>query len=173
MIYRFAIVTSKNVKGSYEIHNNGGRPFIVNVDCCGPKKIDVVDSRTGSIVLDLRSIQRAFVPKGAILNSRAHIPELDGNTILVHSKDSEYYWIGNRGIRKFNFPEPIVDFKSPIGNNDVPYPFAISERFCFLLLAQEVLYLHTIRNIENPYFEWYANRESFTSFTINMTIIVD
>ena len=54
-------------------------------------------------------------------------PEFDGNSILIHVHENEYIFVGHR-IFSFRPAFPIVDFKSPVGNNDVPYPYALASR---------------------------------------------
>lgn len=54
-----------------------------------------------------------------------------GNTILVKLKDNSYIWIGVR-IFLFRCDDEIISFHSPIGNNDYPYPWALSTTNVFL-----------------------------------------
>ena len=46
-----------------------------------------------------------------------------GNSILLHLKANRYMFIGST-IYEFDSYEPIVRFVSPVGNSDVPYPYA-------------------------------------------------
>lgn len=52
-----------------------------------------------------------------------------GNSILFHISDSTYIYVGH-AIVKFNTHknEKILEYYSPIGKGDVPYPFAIGEK---------------------------------------------
>ena len=47
-----------------------------------------------------------------------------GNSILIKTIDNKYVWIG-RTIYSFDPLAEITEFYSPIGNNGIPYPYAI------------------------------------------------
>ncbi len=50
-------------------------------------------------------------------------PKFSGNSILIHEKDHNYVLIGEK-IIEFTTEVRIDEFVSPVGNNDVPYPWA-------------------------------------------------
>jgi len=77
--------------------------------------------------------------------SEADGTEYDGNTILLQVSEYSYIWVGNK-VLKFMAYEKIVDYKSPVGNNQVPYPWAVDVRgWVYLFLESTV-----ISNIGNP-----------------------
>jgi hypothetical protein len=61
-----------------------------------------------------------------------------GNSILLHITGTRYIFIGIY-IYEFESPEPIIEYVSPIGNNDVPYPFAKSANETFLMVEDAVI----------------------------------
>jgi len=64
----------------------------------------------------------------------------NGNSILVQPNDSkrEYIFIG-MVITKFKTDTPIQAFYSPVGNNVVPYPFALSNDCIYLFSEDKVI----------------------------------
>ena len=67
--------------------------------------------------------------------------EFDGNTILLNIGAGMYVHVGGRVIL-FKAQSPIVEFHSPVGNNDVPYPYAVDrDRRCYLLIENTVISL--------------------------------
>lgn len=63
----------------------------------------------------------------------------DGNCILVHVKNFTYISIGE-SIYEFQSKDKIIRFESPVGNNDVPYPWAADNSDnVYLLLEKKVI----------------------------------
>lgn len=52
-----------------------------------------------------------------------------GNTLLIKINKKKYIYIGNMNIYEFTFPEPIIHYISMMGNNDIPEPLAITEKY--------------------------------------------
>ena len=64
--------------------------------------------------------------------SGGHGKEFDGNSILVQCSTRKYVCIESQ-IYSFESPQ-IISYTSPVGNNDVPYPVAETEkRYLFML----------------------------------------
>jgi hypothetical protein len=134
----------------YQIHDNGGRPFSVRV--IGNQCIinDNYDSNREILRFDCLSV---MVGNG----SSAH--EL-GNTILLHLKNKEYVFIGPE-IYSFRSESQIVKYESPVGNNDVPYPYAVNADNDIFLLSENVIIMHNekvnerMKNYKNPYDYYY------------------
>jgi hypothetical protein len=89
----------------------------------------------GPLLFDFKRTNKVFIGKslpGPFVDDAG--PDCDGNTILVKpTSENEYIYIGD-GIKEFKTNEPVVHYQSPIGNNDVPYPFAITESYIYLML---------------------------------------
>lgn len=56
-----------------------------------------------------------------------------GNSILVQVSKMKYAYIGSV-MYSFTSRDPIVEYWSPVGNNDVPYPVAFSKLYAFFML---------------------------------------
>lgn len=93
-----------------------------------------------------------------------------GNTILVELRcvqphlaadQNTYIWIGNRGVLKFTTNHPIVEFESPMGNSDVPYPWAKDSIGNYYLMLDGVMLVNNdnleekILEDDDPYNYYY------------------
>ena len=85
--------------------------------------------------------------------SKGYGKEFDGNTILVKLSDKRYIYIGD-GISEFTSLHKIVDYQSPVGNNDVPYPYAIDEKDNYYLMLESVI-IHFKKKEDDPYEKYY------------------
>ena len=68
--------------------------------------------------------------------SGGHGDKFDGNSILLRigsQNEYRYVFIGSE-IYEFNTDEKITTYISSVGNNCVPYPYAVSENFCYCML---------------------------------------
>ena len=54
--------------------------------------------------------------------------QFDGNTLLLECENSEYVYIFRLEIFKFKTGDKIIDYISLIGNNKIPYTFAVGEK---------------------------------------------
>jgi hypothetical protein len=86
-------------------------------------------------------------------------PEFDGNSILLKIHEKEYVFIGYQ-IYSFKTKNEIVSFVSPVGNNDVPYPYAIDDKdnYYFLLGGDEytgILRIDDDSKPDDPYRYFY------------------
>ena len=153
----------------YEIHDNGGTPFKVE-DLGGSVAItmQIVNddwSESGSYIPLYRKRYRAIFPGKKVANWPADIKRLYpwkssdvGNTVLLHLGGSRYMYIGET-IYEFNTGgDRILDYYSPIGNSDVPYPFAVGEHKTYLML-ERVAYPRTLLDpmATDPYMQHYGH----------------
>lgn len=139
-IHRWSKYNDKvSVKGKkYLIHDNGGRPFLVNINGKDvsifklPKGVEEDRNTSKSdyteLVKEYRGVKKVFIgksvkPKDYTAYYAAWGKEFDGNTILIEIKDKRYCLVAER-IVEFSTKDSIENFESPIGNNDVPYPLA-------------------------------------------------
>lgn len=81
--------------------------------------------------------------------------DFDGNTILLHINTNTYLFIGSE-IFFFESFYPIKKYVSPVGNNDVPYPYAVDELNNYYLLIENVVMRDETRTLEDPYDVYYA-----------------
>ena len=55
----------------------------------------------------------------------------DRNTLLLECENNEYVDISGLEIFKFKTDDKIIDYISLIGNNMIPYTFAVGEKYTF------------------------------------------
>lgn len=139
---------------TYYTHNNGGRPYKVNVDT-SVKRIQVhassndhenPDEETYEECVCNEEYNTIFIGKSKrnamTTFSGGGGKDFAGNTILIKriTGDNEYVYIGER-VLIFHTYSPIVKYESPVGNNDVPYPYAIDTFGNYYLLIENVVLL--------------------------------
>ena len=142
----------------FDIHNNGEISFKVEIN---DNAVEVF-SNHGNTPLMKWNAKRIFIGESPMNKmtacSGAYGPNFLGNSILLELGDNQYEFIG-KTIFSFSSFAPIVDFVSPIGNNDVPYPYATdSDGNIYLLIEAVVLKGNNVPN-EEPYSYYYKNSE--------------
>lgn len=93
-------------------------------------------------LMTFESPRRVFIGESPLNNmtefSGGDGPDWDGNTILVNDHDDHYVCI-MANIFEFTTLAPIVEYVSPIGNNGVPYPYAIDQAGNYYLMLEKVI----------------------------------
>jgi hypothetical protein len=85
-----------------------------------------------------------------------------GNTLLFKIDKDTYMYIGEK-INLFTLlDDEIVDYKSPVGNSDVPYPYAVGKKNTYLMI--EDVYIKNSEKTGDPYKQYYT-----ADFPINKT----
>ncbi len=150
---------------TFLIHDNGGRPF----------KVVVTDDRVCvyyEIVGNDVSVRQYSDVAALTINAHEvfvgadHNADNKGNSILVRYGDEpcSYVFIGET-IFIFRTLAPILNYHSPIGNSDVPYPYAIDCDDNYYLLTENVVLLNQPNLQDNwpsgttaadPYAYYYA-----------------
>lgn len=151
-VYRWIpIHETRKAKGvkSYEIHDNGGRPFVVEVNP-SKKVVDVFlnefiedsDKYTKGKLILHTAYSNIFIGEDKTPEYKYKTSEMKnkGNTILLQVSGSKYIYIGE-SIKSFETHggEKINKYYSPIGNSDVPYPYAIGETHTYFMLDMETI----------------------------------
>jgi hypothetical protein len=86
----------------------------------------------------------------------------DHNSILIKITDVEYVYVGSE-IYSFKTKTPIINYYSPLGNNDVPYPVAYGENEVYFMCDYEYVTFQqmktpcTARGSADMYNEYYGN----------------
>lgn len=126
----------------YLTHNNYYRAYKVKVT---DNKVDVFFHTGNELYTPLFSYnpERIFIGKSPLNSmtsfSGGHGPAFDGNSVLLHIEDDKYVYIGHV-IYEFRSQNKIIDYISPVGNNCVPYPYAIDcEGKHFMLLEYSTI----------------------------------
>ena len=74
-----------------------------------------------------------FCPMTESSGAANNSSEFDGNTLLLEFEDNEYVYISGLEIFKFKTDDKIILYKSLIGNNSIPYTFAVGEKYTYFL----------------------------------------
>ena len=154
---------------TYFIHDNGDRPFKVLIN---DNIVKVYDNTSHILTFFPNKIfigESKLNPKTKF--SGGHGDEFLGNSILLEidaDEDGyEYEFIG-QSIFSFHTIGKIVTYESPVGNNDVPYPYAIDEFGNVFLLIEDIVLIDNeqireiIQNEKDPY-DYYYSLEMITA----------
>lgn len=171
-VYSKTMKKSKKVSRGgkeYQIHDNGGRPFCVVV-YSSKKKVEVYlnewigDVETGSIVKGKKIFEtpytKIFIGDNDLPYPDAESPKgVDtGNSILVNVSGSKYIHIG---IEIYSFEtrdkEKIIHYYSPMGGNDVPYPYAVGENYTYFLLDYTTVPNEVLDLSKDGYTQYYGH----------------
>jgi len=128
----------KGVK-TYEIHNNGTRPFVVEDDGKVATVFKTVYAKgADAYTLGKQVVYQAY-KKIFVGDNDLKISMYDrkgrgkGNSILLQISANKYMYIGHT-IYTFESLDIIQAYYSPIGNSDVPYPWAIGTSHTYFML---------------------------------------
>jgi hypothetical protein len=145
------------------IHDNGGRPYTV-FDKDGLVEIytnefnENKDRILGKLILK-QKYKKIFLGHQIHKEPNKYkILHTLGNTILLHISSNKYLFMGGiAGIYTFETADNdiIKDFSSPIGNSDVPYPFAIGEKYTYLLIKNLFIPNDNLDMTKDPYAQYY------------------
>lgn len=146
---------------SYLIHNNREIPFCVYVS---PEEKEVVVyakdcELCGLHVRHIESFKpkKIFVgksPKNSMTEySGAFGPDFDGNTFLLDMGNNTYVHIGSF-IYSFTAQNEIIEFVSPVGNNKLPYPYAIDTENNYYFLLEFAMLKIDVKP-DDPYNYYY------------------
>lgn len=157
--YKKIRIATKGFK-KYFTHDNGGRPFLVYVNK-NKKEVQIYkqlekdyyipwsdwednDNKNAWMYIQLVAKYKSseiFIGKSPLNKmtefSGGHGERFDGNSILLKIGKDRYVHIGSH-IYEFSTPnDKIVKYYSPVGNNDVPYPFAYGEKNVYFMLDEK------------------------------------
>lgn len=149
-------------KNGYAILDNGGVPFNVKIKGAlveiykntydyGKERLTkymefILTYNTEKVFIG-RSIKNEMTEF-----SGAYGPKYDGNSILLQLKN-QYIYIGTE-IYSFVPLAPIKTYVSPVGNNEVPYPYAIDIKNNYYLMNGNVIILNT-KLTKDPFDYYY------------------
>ena len=161
--------TRKQQKGKlYKVHDNGGRPFFVEIQgntVSVSKNMDTFEIVNGKFVdistppkhLFTKKADKIFIgkksPTGGYDGLKAS--QAEGNSILL-KLGSNYMFIGHE-IYEFSpvLGDTIEAYYSDIGNNDVPYPYAVGKTHIYIMLnkvAVEKTYFDMKKDIYQQFY---------------------
>jgi hypothetical protein len=157
---------------TYEIHDNGGRPFFVEI---AGMQVNVYKNMNEWVLQDKQFVElvkprkhlfeftanEIFIgkksPKGGYDGLKPK--EAEGNSILLHVGE-KYVFIGHE-IYEFSprAGDTIEKFYSDVGNNDVPYPYAVGTTHIYILL-DKVAVEKSFFNMKNDIYRQYYDAEN-------------
>ena len=99
--------------------------------------------------------------------------EFDGNTLLLECEDNEFVYTSGIEISKFKTDDKTIDYISFMGNNMIPYTFAIGEKNTYFISTHykfiennkidEGTLLNTTNNNLDP-FDYHLEKYGQNSF---------
>ena len=140
----------------YFIHDNHIRPFRVEIN---ESKIQIFKEQSSEKICSFDNVDKIFIGKSP-LNEMTRFSggsgdDFDGNTILIHLGGLRYVFIG-RQIYTFTSESEIQKYVSPVGNNDIPYPYAVDQIGQYYLLEEDIIVTDILPDdAENPYSALY------------------
>lgn len=165
----------------YMIHDNYARPFIV------------IDDDMNKIVKIFKTDETEFILETKYEKLFTGEPFLDiyhdlytfesGNTVLIYLGGYKYMHVG-MCIYSFETEEGddnlIYDYVSPIGNNDVPYPYAISKNRIYLMAENIIIDTSSIEKQNlvmndsiDPYCLYYDYGSKLNTRTLQYVILCE
>ena len=156
----------------YHIHDNGGRPFTVEIEndeVMVSVKDDVMDRYKKFVTYKPQKIFIGTDWKEISEKSQDHRDYFDGNSFLLHISDLDYVYIGSM-IYTFRAENLITEYVSRVGNSDVPYPHAIDLNGNVYLTIEDVILLNcdkmknfVKRNPDKDYYDYYYSNNKMIS----------
>lgn len=148
----------------YTIHDNGGEPFVV-VDLGERVAIykNKFDQQTEEYSVDKKLMdvpyKKIFVGDND-MGYPGYAPkgEGKGNSILLQLTKEKYMFIG-WNISTFDIVkgDEIIKYYSPIGNSDVPYPFAVGRKYTYLMIENVYLPNEVLDFSNDVYGHYYGH----------------
>ena len=155
---------------TFYIHDNYSKPFMVTIDNKLVKvykyNFDADDYGRGP-VLEVKA-DNIFIGKSP-RNKMTEYSEgfgenFDGNTILVNVGNS-YIFIG-RVMKMFKALSKITKFISPVGNSDIPYPYAIDTKGNYYLFNENVILTKMDKGYKDGPYDYYYDTRLITKNTV-------
>jgi len=154
----------------YFVHNNGGRPYKIGkkgdtvyvykqIENEGNEYDAPLEYTLAPVLIVI--VKKMFVGKSPRNQqtefSKRYGPQFNGNSILLKINETNYIYVGHT-IYSFKSKSPIIKYVSPVGNSDVPYPYAIDKNGEYYLLIEDVI----LKNVPkaqkyNPYNYYYLH----------------
>ena len=135
----------------FETLDNGGTPFVVRIrdgNVYVYKNILITEHRNPrwgekigeELVYSITNPLRVFIGSDPphLYYNKSNSPKHIGNSILINSRNNEYIYIGE-SVKSFVTNEAIIQYKSPVGNSAVPYPFAIGPTYTYCVIEEKMI----------------------------------
>ena len=151
---------------TYITHDNGGRPFKVNVS--SNNMVAIYNNYEGILVLK-DQFDEIYIGDDDDINFIGNsIAYIKGNvcTFIMTDKVFRIY---------FEKDEKVLYYVSRVGNSDVPYPYLITNKYIYFTLSQKKMQTKHISNVQSCYkecfYDLYCYNNAFSSLMEKMDII--
>jgi len=141
----------------YLTHHNGGRPFKVHIEGEHVRVFRTPRYRDDDMP-DLL-VAEYIAPEIMIGRHADDEPWADGNSILLRIAELEYVFIGHT-IFSFHALARITKYSSPVGNSDVPYPWAEDRDGHVYLMMGGIIMLNHVWDRPN----WVASTDPYAYY---------
>jgi len=137
----------------YNIHSNGATPFFVEVS---GKTVTVLKNMNMEIENPPKKLftvnaDEVFIGKTSPTGPKSP----SGNTILFRV-GSTYTYIGSE-LYEFTTNDLIIKYYSDLGNSDVPYPYAVGQKYIYIMLDKVAIDKSFFNMKEDIYKQYYEN----------------
>lgn len=148
---------------NYLIHDNGGRPFAVqlkpNKTFAVYKQSQIAEKGKDYVFYTGPYDKEIIKPSKYMRVFVGRCPEygkkFDGNTILVQISDKNYIYIGET-IYQVRIDDEILGYKSPVVGSDVPYAYAYGTKNTYLFL-EDTYIPNELLTRKDPYEQYYGH----------------
>ena len=153
---------------TYTTWDNGGEPFrvIISDKLIAVYEICITDlNKKGehdhckisrhykNMVMTITKFKHVWIGRSLPTQTPYKKP-FTGNSILIQMNPLQYIYIGDR-IYRFMTKEPIIKYVSNMGNSGVPYPYALTKSYAYLMI--ENIYID--HDDETEPYEIYYNHD--------------
>lgn len=118
----------------YLIHDNGRRPYKVIIV---RDEVNIYKKKSEDEDGYEDKVFKTYKPKKIFIGKSPKNKKFDGNSILIQLTKNSYTYIGSE-IYSFKTDSEIIDYISPVGNNDVPYPYCIDSNGYHYLMLEKI-----------------------------------
>lgn len=165
---------NKNKKyKKYKIHDNGGTPFVVHVSDTDDE-VYIINNETGEIIKHYKT-KKVFIGKSPkckmTVFSKGYGKSFYGNTVLLHLSSNKYVFVCRKILEFTTDNDEIIDYVSPVGNSDVPYPVAMGKKYIYSFATDKKGYIkiedigiYNLKNIDELIDELFKYEYFFVPF---------
>jgi hypothetical protein len=166
------------IKGKdYDIIDNGATPFRVKVSALMAFIFSThrSDATPDYYYSDKEIISipylKVFIGDNDLKNKNyAPKDRHPGNSILIKTSPNKYIYVGSE-IYSFTTDDKIIAYYSPLGNSQVPYPYALGEKYAYFMLDKMAVPIEQIDTKKDGYSQFYEKGDQLTKKPFKATII--
>ncbi len=169
----------------YAIHDNGGRPFEVTVSGKNVSVIMNMDTfeRVNGKFVEVKNppkqlfsidVAEVFVGKKSPAGGYDGLKpsQAEGNSILLHVSGNKYRFIG-WDIYDFSplDGDKIVKYYSDVSNSDVPYPYAVGEKYIYFMIEKAAAPVEMFDLKKDVYGQYYTEIDKKTIKKMKVKVV--